>query len=231
MFIFVNYFIQECGKCFIRERNLEKHKKSHESKGRGKLGDNSSGDDIPDAGEVEKNTDDEDYPSPGRSKRKRRASKSKKTVKSPERSERGTNSCSFCTKSFKTNIELRRHFVNSHRNQYLKSGKVHCVVCFHLFGTQQELEDHCNERHSKFKCKICKKQLQSSNILKQHMNSRHRADNAFICSLCNNGFATDSGLKKHLRLTHERFENGENSEETSNSAFSPVTYSCEMMDF
>ncbi len=89
-----------------------------------------------------------------------------------------------------------------HRQQYLKTNQVSCIVCFHVFDSQQELDDHCDEKHSKSKCNVCKRQFQHAGVLKQHM-ERHKV-HPFNCKLCDHGFSSLRMLSQHCSKMHPK---------------------------
>jgi len=111
-----------------------------------------------------------------------------------------SNSCEHCPSRFKTLVELRRHSVNSHRSLCIRNGRVWCVVCFTLFDSKEELDSHCKQRHSKFRCFICDKHRESTLILKQHL-ERHKTS-SYTCKLCDQGFSSKAGLKTHGSKVH-----------------------------
>jgi KRAB domain-containing zinc finger protein len=80
-----------------------------------------------------------------------------------------------------------------------------CEVCGMTFSQKAHLNGHQmihNEnREYPFKCDICPKVFEKSNILLRHK-QKHSGEKPFPCSICGQEFTENSHLKTHINGKH-----------------------------
>ena len=85
--------------------------------------------------------------------------------------------CSYCTKSFKQSIYLKRHLlIHSGENPY---PCVYCMKAFNQLGNlTRHLRIHLGEEH--YTCNYCKSSFRNGSLLKQHLKT-HSEENEYLC--------------------------------------------------
>ncbi|XP_058818989.1 zinc finger protein 431-like [Topomyia yanbarensis] len=111
-------------------------------------------------------------------------------------------SCCGCSKSYGTEIELRKHSIQVHRSKTKVEASVnknHCNICFKLFRSVYKLKAHRNGKNSLQplkKCEFCGCNFYSSSGLSNHCKLFH-TEQLFKCCGC-----TFSSLDKRKFLQH-----------------------------
>ena len=106
-------------------------------------------------------------------------------------------SCEDCGKEFATEIRLKVHMRDMHREQnYL------CDKCDMKFTTKSRLTRHLKDKHNypskeKFQCDKCEKSFGFASALKKHIEGVHRDDKQCICDICGKVFKNDVKMKSH----------------------------------
>ncbi|XP_059609059.1 zinc finger protein 227-like [Phlebotomus argentipes] len=131
--------------------------------------------------------------------------------------------CTLCDKSFVYKNDLRTHMRAVHSEDIFS-----CDFCTELFTEKEQLDNHLTEWHTleatrveseenfhqptsvkrlsnSFVCIICDKSFRYKTLLKHHMKSHEKTDEAFKCpeSGCGKSFHSDKNLKSHI-ATHSR---------------------------
>ncbi|XP_041970871.1 zinc finger protein 37-like [Aricia agestis] len=108
--------------------------------------------------------------------------------------------CPECPKRFKYSHSLAKH-----RDTHLE--KTHaCPRCPKMFGSAALLNVHSKThdrmlRGATFRCTYCGKGFFESYHLQAHERT-HRNERPFVCEICKTSFGTNSGLKRHLKVSH-----------------------------
>jgi len=102
--------------------------------------------------------------------------------------------CPHCEKTFhaKYHVAFRKHLCLEHPEEHLKDSPHPCIVCYHTFATEDELNVHL-ETHAYLKCTICDKYSMNIGHLQSHMRI-HTGERPFKCTLCDQSFKTNGHL-------------------------------------
>uniref|UniRef100_A0A1B0CV52 Putative zn finger n=1 Tax=Lutzomyia longipalpis TaxID=7200 RepID=A0A1B0CV52_LUTLO len=146
---------------------------------------------------------------------------------------KGNNSykCSLCPKSYIYNYLLKNHIISAHSDQMFS-----CKFCKRVFTESKELNSHLMDFHDMtkdeidgtnileecrklgretkvkprpFKCIVCGKGFQQNNLMKKHMKSHEKSDEALMCPEpgCGKSFPIQKYLSLHLlRHTNVRYK-------------------------
>ena len=122
--------------------------------------------------------------------------------------EEGKNNfkCDTCEESYKTNVYLKMHIRNVHKNVE-KDLKYPCEHCDKSFENPGKCESHIKRVHRNVTktCTICKKEF-SAKYLKQHIKIFHDKVETHQCDLCQKVFYTNYHLKYHTDRVHSTIE-------------------------
>ena len=131
--------------------------------------------------------------------------------------------CDTCSASFETGAELKRHlravhdaerckcdycdFVAAHPDyKAVHEKKVHlglsCADCAQLFDSAEAKAAHACRQLDRYQCGECDKSYKAKRELHKHIERIHRG-HRFTCEICFEGLASESSLKRHVRLLHE----------------------------
>ncbi|XP_055548101.1 zinc finger protein ZFP2-like [Wyeomyia smithii] len=133
------------------------------------------------------------------------------------------NRCCGCDKSYKTELELRKHSIRLHRRNQIdttEEGKVQCNVCFGNFSSAYKLKIHKtgkNNLKSLQKCNYCGCIFFSSSGLLNHQKLFH-TDKLFKCCRCDFSSLEISKLLLHV----------EEHREVNPSKFQASRYQCNL---
>lgn len=118
-------------------------------------------------------------------------------------SETKSYKCVFCEKSFRASDNLAKH-VNS---QHTKQNTYVCDLCARVFYCAVNLIAHkkTHENNRLFQCNECQRFYKSKMALKAHL-FRHTGIRRYICGICSGRFVTNSELRSHDRIVHQRRE-------------------------
>ncbi|XP_053693999.1 zinc finger protein 260-like [Sabethes cyaneus] len=112
--------------------------------------------------------------------------------------------CCGCDKSYKTELELRKHSVRTHRPKQTSceaTGKMQCNVCYLNFPSIYKLKIHKADKNNLKplkKCNYCGCNFFSNNGLLSHQKLFH-ADKLFKCCRCNFNCPEKSILLLHAK--------------------------------
>ncbi|XP_070189262.1 zinc finger protein 493-like [Littorina saxatilis] len=128
-----------------------------------------------------------------------------------------THKCVVCGLSFKTQIQLKRHRISSHRDkQFENAEKTYgCDQCSKKYASRRTLLHHIHFIHSKqmpLGCKVCGKMYRTSRLVKEHMRTVHRVrmkkkstgETLLQCIFCSETFTecAKQHIADHLREVH-----------------------------
>lgn len=79
---------------------------------------------------------------------------------------------------------------------------LHCEVCYKSFALPYSLKKHFRTHSGErpYLCTECGARFSQSGGLRNHIVSRHRAEEVYICHYCNKKFPIKDRLKLHLRV-------------------------------
>jgi len=96
-----------------------------------------------------------------------------------------------------------------HRYKILHEKKLHlnldCKVCYKLFDSVEEREDHECVRPDRFQCSQCDKNYKVKAELKKHIDIIHKGVK-YPCPTCSDVLSSSQSLKRHIRTVHETLE-------------------------
>lgn len=125
----------------------------------------------------------------------------------------GKKMCPVCDKPSKNASSLKLH-IFSHSN----NPTFHCCICPKGFSLARYLWKHCRDDHKmhqfQFECTLCKSEMQSYRLLKQHMNSLHLRTR--FCDPCGKIFQKEYYLKEHLWTVHKIGDRPDNNYDRAN---------------
>ncbi|XP_050091967.1 transcription factor grauzone-like [Anopheles aquasalis] len=112
--------------------------------------------------------------------------------------------CKECSKSYSTNLALKRHTENVHGPD-----RCICDVCSKTFKSTAQFRHHQRIHHapqSSFgvECSICKKWLKNGANLSKHMSRHGTSNRPNICEVCGKRAPNATALKAHKRFVHEQ---------------------------
>ena len=127
-----------------------------------------------------------------------------------EENEEGRYQCDKCPNTYTNKGNLRRHY-----RSHLNDRRYQCNVCGRKFFRNEYLIRHLKKHQMKsehilktprinnkfYKCSICNKAFSGSGTLKRHMRI-HTGEKPFSCPQCQDKFARDDFLKKHIQKVH-----------------------------
>ncbi|XP_070542455.1 putative zinc finger protein 66 [Ptychodera flava] len=107
--------------------------------------------------------------------------------------------CEKCGRAYKSQNSLTTHMAN-HDNKEFK-----CTQCPYVGLTKARLKDHSKlhlpVESRKYACPHCHWRGFASSALRIHM-LKHTGEKPFRCEMCDRGYVTNFGLKKHVRKQH-----------------------------
>ena len=107
--------------------------------------------------------------------------------------------CSMCEETFKSNHSLHKHLYIAHGIGDLKLCP-HCgVKCFTNTSLRMHLLHH---KDPTLQCSHCEKMFKTKQRLESH-ERLHTGEKPYVCSICNTGFPSYSGLGQHMRGMHK----------------------------
>nr|XP_015834159.1 PREDICTED: zinc finger protein OZF isoform X42 [Tribolium castaneum] len=113
--------------------------------------------------------------------------------------------CQFCSKAFKTSIQMKVH-EKQHDSNYVGI-KFPCPECSKILCDKNSLAKHIKTIHrgekGNYVCDICGKRVASSTSLRDHRKI-HTGEKNFVCQECGKAF-----VKRELLVTHIRVHTGE----------------------
>ena len=100
--------------------------------------------------------------------------------------------CTMCAKSFKAEATARFHMKAVH----VEMPQYGCIICEHKSKTKGDLKKHVLQVHTAKPetCELCKKVVKR---LYRHNYKQHR-EKRFQCKICEDKFAENNQLKKHM---------------------------------
>lgn len=109
--------------------------------------------------------------------------------------------CQFCSKKFKTKVDLGAHI----KFQHVKCPVV-CDVCGKVCSNSNALHVHQKREHflPKYECHLCRRRMVSQANLDEHIIKQHENRQKFMCENCGKVFNQHSKL-----VTHSRTHTGE----------------------
>lgn len=112
----------------------------------------------------------------------------------------GKKMCPICDKATTDASTLKLHIFSHASNPIFR-----CEMCPRGFSLARYLWKHCRNDHKlnefQYECTLCKSQLQSYRLLKQHMNSLHLRTK--FCAACGKLFQREYHLKEHMWTVHQ----------------------------
>ena len=107
-----------------------------------------------------------------------------------------------CGKSYKWEVDLRRHKERTHSNLTFPCPDADCD---YLGRSQRNLAVHKRSQHSgprpDLVCQICGDQFSARQYLEVHIKSKHLGHRE-VCSVCGEDFATKAILQRHVKEKH-----------------------------
>ena len=115
--------------------------------------------------------------------------------------------CSFISES---RADLNSHVISNH-----SENEIECEVCGKFFVTRSELKDHRKEHRSK---PVVENDLENlNNLLKgllneneetlsENISKQPKSPLTFNCHICDEGFATKTSLKNHMKRKHNVYK-------------------------
>lgn len=99
---------------------------------------------------------------------------------------------------FLTFHRLDRHIKEIHD---IKAFKCPYLGCVDSFDTQELLDNHFTQNHTRTECPHCKKMILVSYIAK-HIKDRHDVDNRVVCDMCGKVSVNYHMHAQHYRAAH-----------------------------
>lgn len=113
-----------------------------------------------------------------------------------EKSGGKSNSCHFCSKSFSSESNLRRHVRVNH-----EASQFPCHMCPAVFRRIDSLVRHKRANHSELCCSVCHAVFNSADAKSTHDCTRP-SEKKLSCDVCQKSFVNRSNLNKHSYLVH-----------------------------
>ena len=117
--------------------------------------------------------------------------------------------CDLCSASYGYKKNLTEHFKYKHSPEGVNNENIKrksCPICKKIFHSKH-LSTHIAVAHEglrKYKCDQCEKSFKYRNSLIDHKLRIHEKDQAFIpCKICNKSIIK-TGMRKHIRIKHEK---------------------------
>ncbi|XP_041985858.1 zinc finger protein 26-like [Aricia agestis] len=111
----------------------------------------------------------------------------------------GEFTCTECRLVFSTLNSLKLHMRRKH-NAFKENFRLKCKICGLSYDKKESLKRHIRRKHDQGAyCEVCNKQFVNR---EQYLNHSHERPMVNQCHLCNFIFASQGGLAKHLRCTH-----------------------------
>lgn len=107
--------------------------------------------------------------------------------------------CKTCDVHFLSFFRLERHTKETHDVKEFKCKEQKCVESFE---TQQLLDDHMTEKHTRMECPHCKKMIIKIHY-EHHLRVRHDSSNNVCCELCGKVSINKQVHNAHYRAVHE----------------------------
>lgn len=111
-------------------------------------------------------------------------------------------SCQTCELPFLSAYKLYCHTKEVHLVQPFKCVEAKCVESY---GTQEQLNEHIQQSHSRINCPHCNKLIKLY-YLPLHIKFFHDKDQRIVCDLCGHVSKNINTHKSHVRLVHEQQE-------------------------
>ena len=114
------------------------------------------------------------------------------------------HNCHLCDKSYTESGNLKKHIKTVHEEIRIYS----CDNCGKAFGTPEEIKIHVKTVHEgkKYhKCDLCVGMYASETDLRNHIKKVHEGVK-YSCHICNKTFTEVKGMKKHVRVVHEKIK-------------------------
>ena len=132
-----------------------------------------------------------------------RASAEIQLSKPRKSNKKAKNTCRYCNKSFKLQIQLNLHLSKKHASKGMR-----CNKCSKNFHGLSRYADHVTYIHPdptfvdprKHQCKFCKARFYMSESLKTHF--KYCLKTTAKCNFCNETFNNKMALKTHIFIHH-----------------------------
>ncbi|XP_067942837.1 zinc finger protein 699-like [Watersipora subatra] len=114
--------------------------------------------------------------------------------------------CSTCGKSFVSQERLKKHS-RVHMEWYVARNTFTCKRCGKKLmtrgGYRNHIASHLGDRQ--FRCHECGKTFFSSSTLCDHVNSLHRPDLTYPCTVCGEEFQDRKRRTRHMNMVHHNY--------------------------
>uniref|UniRef100_G3U2E3 C2H2-type domain-containing protein n=1 Tax=Loxodonta africana TaxID=9785 RepID=G3U2E3_LOXAF len=116
--------------------------------------------------------------------------------------------CPYCDHRASQKGNLKIH-IRSHRTGTLVQGhEPECPFCKSAFERKRGLEQHLQQAHKPFKCRLCSYMTLREESLLSHIEKDHITAQEFPCEVCGQAFSQTWFLKAHMKKHRGSFDHG-----------------------